>query len=331
MKRFSPVKYLYQLSDLIDREHGVAVKDRWQEQGLALPEDASEFVDEQTFRKACETAVQCVNDPALGLKFGNTITLTHFGPLGAAMMSCETLADVLNLASEYSGTFLPFDLEMIEHRDAVRITPNFRDLQSPFSIFNMLVVAAGSIRLLNEVAGFVPRGIIVHFPFSKPDAALFKVYQHYAPVAMQFDAKSSIVSIPKSCLKDPLPRHDEVSKKLFVKICQDIQKRLGKNEELTAYILQLLDTYDTYPTIEQIAQKLNVPARTLRYHLKKERTSYRKILGFHRLQRAAHLLRSSKLPIELISEKVGYYDTSSFYRAFKKEIGSTPAEYRSQH
>ena len=37
-----------------------------------------------------------------------------------------------------------------------------------------------------------------------------------------------------------------------------------------------------------------------------------------------------KIPMYLISQKVGYSDYSSFYRAFKKEYGLSPTEYKNR-
>ncbi|MBK1879705.1 response regulator [Pelagicoccus mobilis] len=47
-----------------------------------------------------------------------------------------------------------------------------------------------------------------------------------------------------------------------------------------------------------------------------------------RLKRAAQLLKATDLPIGEILIQAGYYDASSFSRAFKKEFDMTPTQYR---
>ncbi|MBA2938605.1 AraC family transcriptional regulator [Paenibacillus sp. CGMCC 1.16610] len=50
-----------------------------------------------------------------------------------------------------------------------------------------------------------------------------------------------------------------------------------------------------------------------------------------RMEHAKELLRGTNLPIQEISERVGYVHQMSFIRAFKKMIGTTPGDYRKVH
>lgn len=50
-----------------------------------------------------------------------------------------------------------------------------------------------------------------------------------------------------------------------------------------------------------------------------------------RIRRAQELLVDSDLQIQEIADEVGFFDTKYFSRQFKKETGSTPAEYRQRH
>ncbi|TVY01868.1 helix-turn-helix domain-containing protein [Paenibacillus cremeus] len=50
-----------------------------------------------------------------------------------------------------------------------------------------------------------------------------------------------------------------------------------------------------------------------------------------RMEHAKELLRGTGLPIQEISERVGYLHQMSFIRAFKKMIGTTPGDYRKVH
>ena len=47
-----------------------------------------------------------------------------------------------------------------------------------------------------------------------------------------------------------------------------------------------------------------------------------------RMDRAAYLLRTTALSVSKISEEVGYISENSFFKAFKRLYGTTPAKYR---
>ncbi|MCU7087862.1 AraC family transcriptional regulator, partial [Salmonella enterica] len=52
------------------------------------------------------------------------------------------------------------------------------------------------------------------------------------------------------------------------------------------------------------------------------------VLTTLRLQIAAQTLSREALPVMVIAESVGYASESSFHKAFVREFGCTPGEYR---
>jgi transcriptional regulator GlxA family with amidase domain len=80
-----------------------------------------------------------------------------------------------------------------------------------------------------------------------------------------------------------------------------------------------------------MAIHLNISRRTLirrfRDHLGTTPNTY---VQQHKIELAKRLLETSALSFEAISEQVGYADTGSFRRLFKREMGLTPKQYRLQ-
>lgn len=56
--------------------------------------------------------------------------------------------------------------------------------------------------------------------------------------------------------------------------------------------------------------------------------TYKELLQAHRMEAAAYLLRRSSLNIQEIISRVGYENTSYFYRLFRAQYGMSPREYR---
>ncbi len=71
--------------------------------------------------------------------------------------------------------------------------------------------------------------------------------------------------------------------------------------------------------------------RTLQRKLQDDQTSFQQLLDAERQRRALILLTTTSLPLTQISEQLGFSESSTFTRAFKRWEGVAPLEYRQQH
>jgi AraC family transcriptional regulator, arabinose operon regulatory protein len=84
-----------------------------------------------------------------------------------------------------------------------------------------------------------------------------------------------------------------------------------------------------FRSIQQLAQVVNLSGSRLS-HLFKEQTGLilSDVLTKQRMRRAAHLLRSTDLSINEISQQIGYCHATSFARSFKRVFECSPIVYR---
>ncbi|MBD1389123.1 AraC family transcriptional regulator ligand-binding domain-containing protein [Neiella sp. HB171785] len=80
--------------------------------------------------------------------------------------------------------------------------------------------------------------------------------------------------------------------------------------------------------VDSVAQSLHVTARTLNRHLRKNGTNYKTIREEVIVALAKQALRESNSSITAIGSKLGYSESSSFVRAFKRLTGTTPVLFR---
>lgn len=106
--------------------------------------------------------------------------------------------------------------------------------------------------------------------------------------------------------------------------------RPGRREALASQVRTELEAQGGYPSLQQMAGKLCVSARTLKRHLRGAGASYREVLDSVRMRRAAELLRLPGLSMEAIAERLGYSSSANFSRAFRRWAGITPGLYRGQ-
>lgn len=77
-----------------------------------------------------------------------------------------------------------------------------------------------------------------------------------------------------------------------------------------------------------VARSLAMSERTLQRRLAAEGSSFQSLIDDVRHQSALKLLSRAETPIQEVAFVLGYQDVPSFYRAFKRWTGKTPAEAR---
>ncbi len=104
----------------------------------------------------------------------------------------------------------------------------------------------------------------------------------------------------------------------------------SRRDENTVFtVLKFIETHYRDGTLADIAGRLHQPeyavSRLLARHTGQ---NFRQLLQQRKLQQAAYLLANTPLPVEGILERIGYENSSYFYRRFREKYGRSPAEYR---
>jgi YesN/AraC family two-component response regulator len=86
-----------------------------------------------------------------------------------------------------------------------------------------------------------------------------------------------------------------------------------------------------YLTFRKLAANLNVSERQLNRIIRKlYNTTFNEKLTSIKVQNAIHLLQTTNMTAEEISEQVGFANPSYFFRVFKKHCNMPPMEYKLQ-
>lgn len=94
----------------------------------------------------------------------------------------------------------------------------------------------------------------------------------------------------------------------------------------------MTENYAESITIAEIADEVGCDRRRLAYMFDKQvGMSPIQFLTEIRLKHSIEILRTTKMPIKEIAERVGYQDSFYFCRVFKKQYEMTPTEYRKQY
>ena len=92
--------------------------------------------------------------------------------------------------------------------------------------------------------------------------------------------------------------------------------------------LILMNLKSSSLSADYIAQSIGLGVRTMQRRLMVEGETFQSCLGQARLQRAGELLQQTDLTVDEISQHLGYLESNSFRRAFRKWHGMSPSDWK---
>ncbi|GAA0135156.1 hypothetical protein YSY43_19960 [Paenibacillus sp. YSY-4.3] len=119
------------------------------------------------------------------------------------------------------------------------------------------------------------------------------------------------------------------------KLCEMIRETLPKGRTASREeILAVIEDKGMDPncSLQLMADHFGMSVSNFSHHFKKEMgQNFKEYIDRLRIQRSVQLLRESEETLESIAAQVGFTNTSSFIRSFKKIVGTTPGQYRTTH
>jgi AraC-like DNA-binding protein len=277
-----------------------------------------------------QEALAVTGDDHLGLHLAEAAPLEAFGVHAYALQSSPTLREAYRRACRYQRlihetTDLAFD-EEAEEGVLHHSLPDGRSVpRHPAEFLVTLWVRFGRL-----IAGsnWSPR--LVCFAHDAPSDVT--EHQRVFQTSIQFLSGRTAMYTPNHILDTPNAGADPG----LIGVLDDYAERLLKQKPTpTATTLservrfQLLETLTGgIPTAEETAQSLHMSVRTLHRNLQQEGLTFSELLNQVRQEQASYYLSNSNISISEVAFLLGFSEISSFYRAFKRWTGTTPAEFR---
>jgi AraC-like DNA-binding protein len=195
--------------------------------------------------------------------------------------------------------------------------------------YRLLCHAAGAPVPLHEVTFAHPAG----FPVA-PYEALFG-----APV--RFGAPSSALWLPRDAMRTPFAGRDPVARRYLEAHAEQLLAALPAGASAGAsagvpvppVLAQLreaivVELATSGAELSRVARRVAMSTRTVQRRLEELGTSYQALVDEVRAAMARRLLRDPARSIVDVAFELGYADLRSFYRAFRRWTGTTPADWR---
>ncbi len=309
--------------------HGVDAPQLAREAGIDPEslEDPDARVPREALTRLWQLAVEATGDACFGLTATRYTAQTTFHALGYAVLASSTLKDSLERVIRYRrmvGDVLELRLE--EAGDHYRLIIDVSAPPgAPFEAVD--AVAALCVRQARLLCGdprFSPTEVSLQRPAPADTEPFAKMFR--CPV--RFSQPCNSVEYKREDLERRLPagnaelarQNDEV----IVRYLARLETARVTNKVQQALLESLPDGA---PSKETVARKLGMSARTLQRHLGDEGTSYKELLDAARMTLARNYIVEGRLSVTDIAFMVGFADTSTFSRAFKRWTGQSPSGY----
>ncbi|WP_372876189.1 AraC family transcriptional regulator [Pseudomonas sp.] len=275
-----------------------------------------------------QLAVAASGDPALGLKTSQYVSATTFHALGYALNASSSLREVFERIERYHRVVSDaLVLELRESADCYEFRFRVPADSPPPAPEALDAFAAIYVRSCRSRLGraFAPLAVYLERPEPADPAPWHAVFR--AP--LYFAAAENLLRFPRAALEQHLddgnPELAELNEAVLERNLAQLQAATWAQKVRACLTAQLPDGE---PSAERVAQSLHLSLRSLQRHLADEQCSYEGLLADTRHNLALQHMRDPRCSISEIAYLLGFADTSSFSRAFKRWTGQTPSHYR---
>ena len=252
----------------------------------------------------------------------NIDNLNVFIPSFFAALSSKNGLEGLKRLAKYKKLIGPVSLEIKEFEEIVQVQYFFEQREKQLPRFAVLNEQLMLINLLNKGIGKEISPVSVTSPFEygelltkEINATINKAKQNEVIFSMKdlkkpfLTANNIMVEYLEPQLKQKLA---EMESETFETFASRVQKKLLSGQF----------------GLENVAEEFGISGRTLQRNLSVENTSFNQMVKDIQKMMTFNYLEAKELSIDEIAYLVGYSETSSFYRAFKKWTGKTVSQYQ---
>lgn len=340
-----PTSYAHALLQAAD-EKGCDVDSLLKTLGIDRSDlDESLYFSAVKYGQLYQQVMVLMQDELFGMISGGRVRLGSFRMLCYAVLSCSTLRQAIFRSGEFCeicrGFVVKGNLTEIDSSEGALAAVTMAPIEGPEGAeYDALLATAKLDKIRTTLAVWhrfncwligqeIPL-VALRFTFACPEE--FRVLAESYPAELYFDQPYNRVEFPAEFLDYPIVQnretlHDFLRSGPYHLVINDSAQR-----SIKAKVRAILskDVSDAMPGAEEVASRLNLSVTTLRRRLQAEDTSYQKLKDECRMEAAFHYLSCPDLTNSCIAERLGFDESSAFFRAFKKWTGVTPGEYRKQ-
>lgn len=292
-------------------------------------DDPLERVDIETYVALVDASLARTDDPRLGLAIGARVPATTLHVVSHAALACRTLRDAWEWFSRASRLVLTEGRFTLSDADGVvELAYDHPAMPDRLATYDADFCLALVYRTARTIA---PLARLHRIEFRHAAPSDVAPYRRVFDADVRFGcARNSIVG--ESDVLDLPQRHaDPVLFSILRGHTDRLLDELDTDRFLAARIRHLVRMSESPATLGSIdvARTLDMPVHTLRRALQREGRSIRGVVDEALRELACSHLANARMSVKEIAYTLGFSEPSAFHRAFKRWMGTTPAEFRS--
>jgi AraC-like DNA-binding protein len=291
-------------------------------------EDSKTRMSYQVYDEIWACTQRVIVDPCAGLNVTQFWHPATFGVLGYAMLSSSSLRVSLQRMVRYQ--------QVVANESEITLTETAKGLLLEQPIFphqtdgfplEVDVALTTLLHICRFNYGDVFDPVEVNLRRSKPECA-GRYYAFYR-CPINFSADANNIVLPLEAMDKPLPGADQQLIRMHNRVLQkylEQQQRSKMVASVRESIVAHLPSGDVNK--HQVAKALHMSTRTLQRRLQEEGSSFVEILNETRRELALQYIQDDSLPLKEVSYLLGYSNSTTFSKAFKRWTGKNPSTAR---
>ena len=251
--------------------------------------------------------LQACGDSGLGFEIGKRVKPRSYQVLGYVILASRDLGQAIERLIRFESLSGKLgETQLSHHVDTVRLS-----WQCP-------------------LAGEPGRYLTTRVCFRHPAPEDEQRYQAFFDAPVRFAADFDGVELPAEYLSLPLESADPGLSVMMEREARDLLANFDANTNLVSAVRARIyqQLADGEPSLESVADSLGMPARTLSARLARRSLRFAEILDGLRQSLAELYLQDPALSLTEIALLLGFAESSSFSRAFRRWRGTSPNQWR---
>jgi AraC-like DNA-binding protein len=282
------------------------------------------------YERIAEHALAITNDPYLGLHVGARTPASAFTVLGHLITSSATLRDASESFHRYQSLLV--DGATWDLRVDGGVATQSLDLPPELGLHQGLGVDFGLAFTATIMRSFVGEVKLAEVCFAREAPPDVRPYEEFFGTSVRFGARENALRYPAELLSRRQLHTDAGLREMLERRADSMLADLRSTDRLPARIRDFIATHPkpNAVTVKAVAEAFEIRERTLRRRLLDVGLSFRDLSDVTLRDMACAALREEATSIKEIAFRLGFTDLSTFYRAFKRWTGFTPAEFRAR-